>query len=135
MKKSLKSQRLYKKKCIFLFGELLALTLCLMLPAWTEARQLTAEVVAIDQYWDWNRFGSFNPAGMMYALRRDVVNKNNEGGSLAPGQVKLRDDKRPRPLVLRANVGDTLTVTFQNLHRLPVVKAMAVVWLWAFLAL
>ena len=29
--------------------------------------------------------------------------------------MKLRSDKRPRPLVLRANEGDCLEVTFTNL--------------------
>ncbi len=112
----LKFQRFSRKSQLFhLPGNFLALVACLALPAWAEARQITAEVVALDQYWEWNRFGSFNPAGMMYSLRRDVVNKNAAGGPLLPGEVKLRDDKRPRPLVLRANVGDTLTVTFENL--------------------
>src|SRR6185437_3939374 len=31
------------------------------------------------------------------------------------GHVKLRSDKRPRPLVLRTNEGDCLQVTFTNL--------------------
>ncbi|HET8670199.1 MAG TPA: hypothetical protein VFM05_06075, partial [Candidatus Saccharimonadales bacterium] len=37
------------------------------------ARTITADVVAFDQIIFYNRFGSFDPAGMMYALRRDVV--------------------------------------------------------------
>jgi len=86
----------------------------------SEARTVVAHVVAIDQQYDYNRFGSFNPVGMIYALRRDVVNKvtglsEAEGGVLAPGAVMLRQDKRPRPLVLRSNVGDTLEVHFTNL--------------------
>lgn len=32
-----------------------------------------------------------------------------------PGNVRLRDGKRPRPLTLRVNVGDCLRVSFQNL--------------------
>lgn len=36
-------------------------------------RIITADVVALDQVYFYNRFGSFNPAGIMYALRRDVV--------------------------------------------------------------
>ncbi len=101
---------------LFLITGLLAVILCLMKPTTAEARQLTADVVAIDQFWEYNRFGSFNPAGMMYALRRDVVNKGTGlPENLTPGFVKLREDKRPRPLVLRANVGDTLTVNFTNL--------------------
>ena len=34
---------------------------------------------------------------------------------LTPGRVALRADKRPRPLVLRMNVRDCLTISFQNL--------------------
>src|SRR5262249_49752351 len=34
---------------------------------------------------------------------------------LSAGQVMLRPDKRPRPMVLRMNVGDCLEVNFQNL--------------------
>ncbi|HKP12626.1 MAG TPA: hypothetical protein VJZ91_10965, partial [Blastocatellia bacterium] len=37
------------------------------------------------------------------------------GGELKPGKVMLRPDKRPRPIVLRANVGDCLQISFQNL--------------------
>ncbi|MGH9194578.1 MAG: hypothetical protein ACRD1T_02415, partial [Acidimicrobiia bacterium] len=37
------------------------------------------------------------------------------GGPLTPGKVMLRPDKRPRPMVLRANAGDCLQISFQNL--------------------
>lgn len=82
--------------------------------ATVQGGEVAAKVVAIDQNWEWNRFGSFNPAGMMYALERDVVLKDG-ASTLGPGNVMLRPDKRPRPLVLRANVGDTLRVRFTNL--------------------
>ena len=36
-------------------------------------RALTANVVALDQVFFYNRLGAVNPAGMVYALRRDVV--------------------------------------------------------------
>ena len=36
-------------------------------------RLLKAEVVAIEQSIVLNRYGAFNPAGMLFALRRDVV--------------------------------------------------------------
>lgn len=98
-----------------LLGSLMLLSFPAQIHAAPEGRSLTARVVAIDQNWYWNRFGSYNPAGMMYALERDVVNKNNPAGPLSPGNVMLREGKRPRPLVLRANVGDTLHVTFKNL--------------------
>ncbi|MDX6694579.1 MAG: manganese oxidase [Blastocatellia bacterium] len=69
---------------------------------------VTANVVAFDIVYFYNRFGAFNPAGMMYALQRDVV-------GTTPGNVHLREDKRPRPLVLRVNEGDCIQVTFTNL--------------------
>ncbi|MFY9821896.1 MAG: copper oxidase [Thermoanaerobaculia bacterium] len=82
-----------------------------------------ANVVALDQPWSWNRFGAIEPQGMMYALRRDVVPTSDADGlpdpgvaiTLNAGQVTLRRDKRPRPLVLRVNAGDCLHVHFTNL--------------------
>ncbi len=88
------------------------------------ARTIHADVVALDQSIVYNRYGSFNPYGMMYALKRDVVKVNSEGvelglpGDVGPGDaghVRLRSDLRPRPLVLRANEGDTLIIHFTNL--------------------
>src|SRR5215218_10150327 len=81
--------------------------------AQTCARTITADVVAFDQVFFWNRLGAIQPQGMMYALRRDVVPIS--GTTLSAGNVRLRPDKRPRPLVLRMNVGDCLTIQFQNL--------------------
>lgn len=81
--------------------------------AQTCARTVTADVVAFDQVWFWNRLGAVQPQGMMYALRRDVVPIS--GTTLSAGNVKLRADKRQRPIVLRMNVGDCLRITFQNL--------------------
>ncbi|MBO1075020.1 cupredoxin domain-containing protein [Roseomonas marmotae] len=78
------------------------------------ARELTADVVALDQAVQFNRYGSHHPGYMIYALRDDVVGMNG-GAALSAGQVRLRDDKRPRPLVLRMNAGDCLTVNFENL--------------------
>jgi len=85
---------------------------------------VTAEVVALEQVYTYNRFGAFNPAGLIYALRRDVVDEEtkrpighvdpNDDRELA-GNVQLRESKRPRPLVLRVNEGDCLKVTFTNL--------------------
>lgn len=76
-------------------------------------RQLTAEVVALDQVYTYNRFGAFNPVGMVYALRRDVVPIDSRF-PVGPGNARLRSDKRPRPLTLRANVGDCLRIRFTN---------------------
>ena len=81
-------------------------------------RIIRADVVALDQPLYYNRFGSVNPYGMIYALKHDVV-KVQAGEEWLPGldcpsSVRLRDGKRPRPLVLRGNVNDVLEVTFTN---------------------
>ncbi len=76
-------------------------------------RTIKADVVAFDQVFTYNRLGAVNPAGMIYALRRDV--KANSSAGLVPGNVQLKDYKRPRPLVLRMNIGDCLQIIFQNL--------------------
>jgi hypothetical protein len=78
------------------------------------SRTITANVVALDQLYTYNRLGAFNPAGMMYALKRDVTLIDSTKGYIA-GNVRLKPGKRPRPLVLRANEGDCLTVNFTNL--------------------
>ena len=75
---------------------------------------VVAEVVALDQVLVWNKFGSHDPAGMMFALKRDVVSQSNST-TLTPGDVMLRPDLRPRPLTLRVNQGDCLEVRFTNL--------------------
>ena len=96
-------------------------------------RTVCADVVAMDQMLVYNRFGAFNPFGMMYALRRDVVplsetpvaytadacdallGTETSGAALSAGDVRLKDCKRPRPMVLRANVGDVLHIKMTNL--------------------
>jgi hypothetical protein len=90
-------------------------------------RTVLAKVVALDQAIVYNRFGAWNPNGQIYSLRRDVVHSNilpNNGesiGDVGPGDVdiaghvSLRPDKRPRPLVLRANCDDILEIHFTNL--------------------
>lgn len=77
-------------------------------------RNISAHVVALDQPFFWNRLGAVQPQGMIFALKRDVVPIDPALG-LTKGNVKLREDKRPRPLVLRMNVGDCLTINFENL--------------------
>ena len=96
-------------------------------------RIVCADVAALDQTLVYNRFGSFNPYGMIFALTRDLdrVSGNApglpdcdgalgteaplDGAAVGPGEARLRDCKRPRPLVLRANVGDILVVRVTNL--------------------
>jgi manganese oxidase len=110
-----------------------------------DSRVMCADIAALDQMLVYNRFGSFNPFGMIFALNRDVaplaVAKEADlvdltgatpitaddcgdtlgtetratGVGLEAGAVRLRDCKRPRPLVLRANVGDTLAIHVTNL--------------------
>ncbi len=84
------------------------------LPIPTIGNTVIADVVAFDQVFYYNRYGALNPAGMMYALRRDVVPINASLG-LVPGNVQLRPGKRPRPLVLRMNIGQKIQINFQNL--------------------
>ena len=94
--------------------------------AQTCERTLTANVVALDQVFFWNRLGAVQPQGMMYALANDVYpnsvssNFENTSNSCAvqsctAGDVHLRTKKRARPLVLRMNVGDCLRIRFRNL--------------------
>ncbi|MEA2080093.1 MAG: hypothetical protein U9P00_09590, partial [Pseudomonadota bacterium] len=94
--------------------------------AGTCERNITANVVAFDMPLMWNRLGAQNINGMMYALERDVVTLSNvpipalsglsEQDLLAlAGQVTLRPDKRPRPLVLRMGEGDCMTIRLTNL--------------------
>jgi hypothetical protein len=68
-------------------------------------RKIKADVVAIPQPIMLNRLGAAIPDGLIFALKGDTV------GGLGK---QLRADRRPRPLVLRANVGDCVTVTFTN---------------------
>lgn len=111
-----------------------------------EGRVICADIGALDQTLVYNRFGSFNPFGMIFALDRDLAvlrEEDEKGGkdaaaaqvalktasdcaamtgaehghpgtALEAGNVRLKDCKRPRPLVLRANVGDVLVVRVSN---------------------
>src|SRR5688572_12346826 len=76
-------------------------------------RIVKADVVAFDQPFFYNRLGAVNPAGMIYALRRDVMPKS--GTILSAGNVKLKPYKRARPITLRMNIGDCIQISFQNL--------------------
>ena len=69
-------------------------------------RTITADVVALAQPIMLNRLGAAIPGGLIFALKRDTVPGSNP--------VLLKDTKRPRPLVLRANVGDCIKITFTN---------------------
>src|SRR5688572_1347791 len=88
------------------------------LPAPTVApvceRTIKASVVALDQAIIYNRLGTLNPNGMIYALKQDVVATDSLKG-IAAGNVRLRSNKRPRPIVLRMNNGYCLRISFTNL--------------------
>nr|MBP6824102.1 hypothetical protein [Acidobacteriota bacterium] len=84
----------------------------------TQTNTVTADVVALDQPFMFNRLGTALPQGMIFALKRDVVDSSGKScadGHCQAGQVMLRPDKRPRPIVLRANVGQCLQINFTNL--------------------
>lgn len=78
------------------------------------SRTIRADVVALDQPFFWNRLGAVQPQGMIFALKRDVVPVKSTS-PLGPGNAMLREGKRPRPIVLRMNVGDCLQINFENL--------------------
>jgi hypothetical protein len=80
---------------------------------------IEANVVVFDNPTIFNRLGAQNPNWIMYALERDVVDKASQvpcsQTACTEGQVELRRDKRPRPLVIRSIEGSCLTVNFTNL--------------------
>jgi hypothetical protein len=69
-------------------------------------RMVTADVVAIPKAIMLNRLGATIPNAFVFALRGDTIGTGNN--------IQLRPGKRPRPIVLRANVGDCLRITFTN---------------------
>ena len=90
-------------------------------------RLITANIAALEQPIYFNRLGAMLPQGEIYALASDIVPVANgalpsatgpscadSGANCKAGQVALRPDKRPRPMVLRANVGDCLQINFTN---------------------
>ncbi|HEX8430461.1 MAG TPA: multicopper oxidase domain-containing protein, partial [Longimicrobium sp.] len=78
----------------------------------TCSRTFVANVVAIEQFVWYNRLGAHEPGQMMYVLERDLV--SSTGGTPSWSNHRLRDGKRPRPLVLRANAGSCLKINFKN---------------------
>jgi hypothetical protein len=93
-------------------------------------QDILAQVVVLDNPTVFNRLGAQNPNWITYALRRDVVVRSDQGAHTAgtplnliadgdipslAGNVELRGDKRPRPLVIRGVEGACLTVKFTNL--------------------
>jgi hypothetical protein len=85
---------------------------------------VVARVVALSQPYMQNRLGAAQQNGMIFALQRDVVQTSYVPAPGTPpvppsqwkaGEVRLREDKRARPIVLRCRVGDTLLIQLQNL--------------------
>lgn len=70
-------------------------------------RVITADVVAISQPFMLNRLGASMPNGLIFALKRDVIQSGDS--------FQLRSYKRARPIVLRASQGDCLQINFTNL--------------------
>lgn len=60
------------------------------------ARTICADVVALDQTLVYNRFGSFNPLGMIYALRRDVVAADLPPEAFSPLLLRRASGHRDR---------------------------------------
>ena len=83
---------------------------------------ITADVVALDQPYFFNRLGASQPNGQIFALRSDIVCTSDNASdsdcssdNLTPGDVMLNPAKRPRPMVLRVPQGDCLRIDFENL--------------------
>jgi manganese oxidase len=70
------------------------------------SRLIKADVVAIPHSIMLNRLGAAIPNGIVFALRSDTIPSG--------GTIQLRPHKRPRPITLRANVGDCLRITLSN---------------------
>jgi hypothetical protein len=95
----------------------------------TGKQKITANVVVFDSPTVFNRLGAQNPNWITYALKRDVVHKssvpdkggqvcqlpNGDDNGCTAGNVELRSDKRPRPLVIRSVEGACLDIVFTNL--------------------
>jgi hypothetical protein len=75
-------------------------------PMATCTRTVKADIVAIPKALMLNRLGASIPNAFVFALRGDTIGTGNN--------IQLRPGKRPRPIVLRANVGDCLQIKFQN---------------------
>jgi hypothetical protein len=80
---------------------------------------VTARVVALDTTIFANRLGAQLPGAMVFALANDVepdgVGDPDDWTTWQAGKVKLKHYKRQRPIVLRVNKGQCLTVLFRNL--------------------
>ncbi|WP_395788566.1 hypothetical protein [Aquimonas sp.] len=89
-------------------------------------RVIRVDLVALQVTVPNNRLGAQMEGAQIYALARDVEPISSkadasaqqgpaDASALQPGAVQVRSYKRPRPLVLRANLGDILEIHFRNL--------------------
>jgi hypothetical protein len=107
--------------CVLRRASGIALFMLLLVPAAfgqpCGANDPHADIVALNQGYVLNRLGAMVPSGMIFALKRDIVPTapNPPTETLQPGAVMLRPDRRPRPLVLRVNQGQCLTITLTNM--------------------
>ena len=95
----------------------------------TCADTVKANVVVLNRTLPMNRLGAVQNNGQMFAMVREVkptsamATMNGwDGGpytldelkTAGAGNVNLRSGKRPRPIVLRVNIGDCLQIQFTN---------------------
>src|SRR4051794_27681136 len=83
-------RRNWTSRVVLTIGAIGGITQCAL-----AQRTIKVDVVALDQAFYNNRLGAFQAGGMIFALRRDVVNNvNPQDPDLSPGKVMLRPDKR-----------------------------------------
>ncbi|MGN0567863.1 MAG: multicopper oxidase domain-containing protein, partial [Acutalibacteraceae bacterium] len=73
----------------------------------------TYDIEAVSLPIVYNKYGDHDPDGLMYVLRQDserIQKKARENFALSPPQPY----KEVQPLVIRANVGDTVKINFYN---------------------
>ncbi len=79
-------------------------------------RVIQVDLVVLETDVPNNRLGAYLPDGQIYALANDVEPcTGDKSAPPAAGNACLREYKRPRPVVLRANVGDALEIRLANL--------------------
>ena len=61
----------------------------------------------------YNKFGDHDPNGMIYVLKQDSARIRKKAEELFKQPV-LQPYEEVRPLVILANVGDTIRVNFEN---------------------
>ncbi len=83
------------------------------LPCPSQAPLKKYDVQAIDVDIPLNRFGDHDPQGKMYVLSKDLAAVRAEEQTRHVS-VGLKDNDPIQPLVMRANLGDCIEVTFTN---------------------